>query len=83
MSIWNQVLAVDRANGRTCLHYAAKGGHIECVCKILTAAETGPVANSWYVLQCDRLYVIKLCLLNFDYRSLCWWKLLLPVKDSC
>lgn len=41
------VLAVDRANGRTCLHYAAKGGHIECVCKILTAAETGPVANSW------------------------------------
>jgi hypothetical protein len=55
MSIWNQVLAVDRANGRTCLHYAAKGGHIECVCKILTAAETGPVANSWYVLQCDKL----------------------------
>lgn len=29
------------------MHYASRGGHTECVRRILAAAAQGPVANSW------------------------------------
>ncbi|OAE30644.1 hypothetical protein AXG93_3016s1280 [Marchantia polymorpha subsp. ruderalis] len=41
------VLAFDYTRARTCLHYASRGGHTECVRRILAAAAQGPVANSW------------------------------------
>lgn len=41
------VLAFEASNGRTCLHYAARGGHYECVERIIDATRTGPVAESW------------------------------------
>lgn len=41
------VLAFEASNGRTCLHYAARGGHYECVERIIDASRIGPVAESW------------------------------------
>ncbi|KAF8402893.1 hypothetical protein HHK36_010985 [Tetracentron sinense] len=42
-----QILMFDSRNGRTCLHYAAYYGHLDCLQAILSAAHSTPVADSW------------------------------------
>ncbi|KAL3683068.1 hypothetical protein R1sor_001090 [Riccia sorocarpa] len=42
-----KILAFDYTRGRTCLHYASRGGHTECVRRILAAAAEGSVASTW------------------------------------
>ncbi|CAM6121588.1 unnamed protein product [Calypogeia fissa] len=41
------VLGFDFSYGRTCLHYACRGGHADCVLKILDTSRSGPVSHSW------------------------------------
>ncbi|KAK7350278.1 hypothetical protein VNO77_08683 [Canavalia gladiata] len=41
------ILMFDSLRGRTCLHYAAYFGHIDCLKAILSAARSTPVADSW------------------------------------
>ncbi|EPS62988.1 hypothetical protein M569_11798 [Genlisea aurea] len=41
------ILMFDSLNGRTCLHYAAYYGHLDCLEAILSIARTSPVAASW------------------------------------
>ncbi|XP_027336918.1 putative E3 ubiquitin-protein ligase XBAT31 [Abrus precatorius] len=41
------ILMFDSLRGRTCLHYAAYYGHIDCLKAILSAAHSAPVAHSW------------------------------------
>jgi ankyrin repeat protein len=41
------MLCFDLKHRRTCLHFAARGGHTECVRRILTAAQGGSIAGSW------------------------------------
>lgn len=47
-----QVLMFDTISGRTCLHYAAYYGHSSCLKAILSAAQSSPVAASWFALFC-------------------------------
>lgn len=42
-----QILMFDSVRGRTCLHYAAYYGHVDCLNTILSAAHSSPVADSW------------------------------------
>jgi len=42
----------DTISGRTCLHYAAYYGHSSCLKAILSAAQSSPVAASWFALFC-------------------------------
>ncbi|RDX63012.1 putative E3 ubiquitin-protein ligase XBAT31 [Mucuna pruriens] len=46
----HNVLMFDTIYGRTCLHYAAYYGHSSCLKAILSAAQSSPVAASWFVL---------------------------------
>lgn len=39
----------DSIFGRTCLHYAAYYGRADCLQAILAAAESSPIAVSWWV----------------------------------
>ncbi|XP_027351788.1 putative E3 ubiquitin-protein ligase XBAT31 [Abrus precatorius] len=41
------ILMFDSIRRRTCLHYAAYYGHIDCLKAILSAAHSTPVADSW------------------------------------
>lgn len=41
------ILTFDSLHGRTCLHYAAYYGHLDCLQAILSAADTTGVADSW------------------------------------
>ncbi|KAK7338830.1 hypothetical protein VNO77_19462 [Canavalia gladiata] len=41
------ILMFDSIRRRTCLHYAAYYGHIDCLKAILFAAHSTPVADSW------------------------------------
>ncbi|XP_061352897.1 putative E3 ubiquitin-protein ligase XBAT31 isoform X2 [Gastrolobium bilobum] len=41
------ILMFDSVRRRTCLHYAAYYGHIDCLKAILSAAHSTPVADSW------------------------------------
>ncbi|KAI5071106.1 hypothetical protein GOP47_0013357 [Adiantum capillus-veneris] len=41
------ILMFDGINGRTCLHYAAKSGHLDCVQRVLDAAQLPAVAQTW------------------------------------
>lgn len=41
------ILMFDGINGRTCLHYAAKSGHLECVQIVLDAAQLPAVTQTW------------------------------------
>lgn len=41
------ILVFDALNGRTCLHYAAKSGHLDCVQRVLDAAQLPAVAQTW------------------------------------
>ncbi|KAG0481733.1 hypothetical protein HPP92_012591 [Vanilla planifolia] len=41
------ILMFDSANGRTCLHYAAYYGHLDCLKAIADAAHANPIAESW------------------------------------
>ncbi|KAH6802562.1 hypothetical protein C2S51_034008 [Perilla frutescens var. frutescens] len=41
------ILLFDALYGRTCLHYAAYYGHLDCLQLILSAANSTPVAQSW------------------------------------
>jgi len=41
----------DSLHGRTCLHYAAYYGHLDCLQAILSAANSTPVADSWWVFK--------------------------------
>ena len=41
-----QILMFDSIRRRTCLHYAAYYGHIDCLKAILSAAHSTPVADS-------------------------------------
>ncbi|XAR59000.1 hypothetical protein NMG60_11014611 [Bertholletia excelsa] len=41
------ILMFDSIYGRTCLHYAAYYGHVECLKSILSAARSSHVAVSW------------------------------------
>lgn len=41
------ILMFDSLHGRTCLHYAAFYGHLDCLQAILSAALSTPVAHSW------------------------------------
>eukprot|EP00250_Pteridium_aquilinum_P014056 c21753_g1_i1 orf=1017-2435(-) len=41
------ILMFDGINGRTCLHYAAKSGHLDCVQRVLDAAQSPAVAQTW------------------------------------
>lgn len=42
-----QILMFDSLRRRTCLHYAAYFGHLDCLKAILSAAHSTPVADSW------------------------------------
>lgn len=42
-----QILMFDSLRQRTCLHYAAYYGHVDCLKAILSAAHSTPVADSW------------------------------------
>ena len=42
-----QILMFDSIRRRTCLHYAAYYGNIDCLKVILSAAHSTPVADSW------------------------------------
>jgi len=55
-----QVLMFDTISGRTCLHYAAYYGHSSCLKAILSAAQSSPVAASWFV-----------CPFNYWFRCYC------------
>ncbi|KAH7283637.1 hypothetical protein KP509_34G017400 [Ceratopteris richardii] len=45
---WNaNILIFDASHGRTCLHYAAKSGHLNCLQKVLLAAQSPTVAETW------------------------------------
>ncbi|MBA0825253.1 hypothetical protein Goarm_021853 [Gossypium armourianum] len=50
-----QILMFDSLHGRTCLHYAAYYGHFDCLQAILSAAQSSPVAVSWWVGDHSRL----------------------------
>ncbi|KAI5391724.1 putative E3 ubiquitin-protein ligase XBAT31 [Lathyrus oleraceus] len=41
------ILMFDSIRRRTCLHYAAYYGHVDCLKAILSAAHSTPVADSW------------------------------------
>ncbi|KAG0465179.1 hypothetical protein HPP92_019343 [Vanilla planifolia] len=41
------ILKFDSVNGRTCLHYAAYYGHLDCLQAILAAAQSTSVSDSW------------------------------------
>ncbi|KAK8685406.1 hypothetical protein V6N13_041408 [Hibiscus sabdariffa] len=41
------VLMFDSLQGRTCLHYAAYYGHVDCLEALLAAGHSGPLADSW------------------------------------
>ncbi|RZC78743.1 hypothetical protein C5167_002939 [Papaver somniferum] len=41
------ILMFDSVSGRTCLHYAAYYGHLDCLQAILSAAHSSPVSISW------------------------------------
>lgn len=41
------ILMFDSIRQRTCLHYAAYYGHVDCLKAILSAAHSTPVADSW------------------------------------
>ncbi|KAJ1409610.1 Zinc finger, RING-type [Sesbania bispinosa] len=41
------ILMFDSLRRRTCLHYAAYYGHVDCLKAILSAAHSSPVADSW------------------------------------
>ncbi|KAL5710866.1 RING-type E3 ubiquitin transferase [Ranunculus cassubicifolius] len=41
------ILMFDSVNGRTCLHYAAYYGHLDCLQALLAAAQSSPIAESW------------------------------------
>ncbi|XWS43708.1 hypothetical protein CRYUN_Cryun16bG0126800 [Craigia yunnanensis] len=41
------VLMFDSLQGRTCLHYAAYYGHLDCLQALLSAAHSSPLADSW------------------------------------
>ncbi|XP_047334177.1 putative E3 ubiquitin-protein ligase XBAT31 [Impatiens glandulifera] len=41
------ILMFDGLNSRTCLHYAAQGGHSDCLEAILSSTRSSPVAASW------------------------------------
>ncbi|KAI3981228.1 hypothetical protein MKX01_041367 [Papaver californicum] len=41
------ILMFDSISGRTCLHYAAYYGHLDCLQAILSAAHSSPVSSSW------------------------------------
>ncbi|KAK7395326.1 hypothetical protein VNO78_15877 [Psophocarpus tetragonolobus] len=41
------ILMFDSLRRRTCLHYAAYYGHIDCLKAVLSAAHSTPVADSW------------------------------------
>ena len=44
-----QILTFDASHERTCLHYAAKGGHLQCLETILEAAKSPSVSQTWWV----------------------------------
>jgi hypothetical protein len=44
-----QILMFDSIRRRTCLHYAAYYGHVDCLKTILSSAHSSPVADSWLV----------------------------------
>eukprot|EP00250_Pteridium_aquilinum_P009840 c18972_g1_i1 orf=1132-2403(+) len=44
---YKQVLMFDSFHERTCLHYAAKSGHVLCLQRILNAAQGPPVVQTW------------------------------------
>jgi len=50
-----QILMFDSIRRRTCLHYAAYYGHIDCLKAILSAAHSTPVADSWLDIQFSSL----------------------------
>lgn len=41
------ILMFDGVHARTCLHYAAYGGHSDCLLSILSSTRSSPVAASW------------------------------------
>ncbi|WJX43209.1 Putative E3 ubiquitin-protein ligase xbat31 [Trifolium repens] len=41
------ILMFDSIRRRTCLHYAAYYGHVDCLKTILSSAHSSPVADSW------------------------------------
>lgn len=47
-----QILMFDAIRRRTCLHYAAYYGNIDCLKAILSAAHSTPVADSWLDSLC-------------------------------
>lgn len=59
----------DSFNGRTCLHYAAYYGHSSCLEAILSAAQSSPVAASWFASFClsINMYMHSFRFLVSDY----------------
>ncbi|KAH7439183.1 hypothetical protein KP509_04G048700 [Ceratopteris richardii] len=45
------ILMFDGIHGRTCLHYAAKSGHLDCTEQVLNAAQSTAVAQTWGFVQ--------------------------------
>ena len=60
MFVTFQILMFDSLRRRTCLHYAAYYGHVDCLKAILSAAHSTPVADSWF----DSLLSLSLSLFH-------------------